>query len=271
MLDAHPDLAIPPETGFLSLCDQWSNSAEISARQFLDMIANFPPHAPTWPDFGLEKNFLLEKLNSSGSFDIASGVREFYRCYARRFGKSRFGDKTPGYCFHVSSIHKLLPEVRFIHLIRDGRDVALSWRKTWFAPGQSMRCLADAWRRHVEAVRKESDAPVLEVRYEKLITDPEPVLQAVCSFIELPFDKRMLDYHRRAASRLAEHRDRGGRDGVVLVTHEQRLAQQALTSSPPSANRVTAWRSEMTPDELVEFEEEAGQLLDALGYRTERP
>jgi hypothetical protein len=103
MLDAHPGLAIPPETGFLALCTKWLKSPETSPENFIDTISDFPLDTPT-------------------------GIRTFYRAYSNRFNKSRYGDKTPNYCFHIAAIHQLLPETCFIHLIRDGRDVALSWR-----------------------------------------------------------------------------------------------------------------------------------------------
>jgi hypothetical protein len=148
--------------------------------------------------------------------------------------------------------------------------VALSWRKTWFSPGESVRCLAREWRRHVEAVSAlqapSGSAWVLEVYYERLVADTAAVLRDICAFIDLPYDAKMLNYHRTAASRLVEHRARVGTDGVVLVTQEQRLRQQALTSCPPCMARIAAWRHEMSHEEIDEFEKEAGTLLDTLGY-----
>ncbi len=57
-------------------------------------------------------------------------VRAFFELYAEKQGKPRWGDKTPGYTQHIRKISKVLPEARFIHLIRDGRDVTLSRTKT---------------------------------------------------------------------------------------------------------------------------------------------
>lgn len=72
---------------------------------------------------------------------LAEGVRLFYRLYARRHGKARWGDKTLLYRLHLTEIEKILPEAHFIHSIRDGRDVALSLREVWFAPSQDISAL----------------------------------------------------------------------------------------------------------------------------------
>jgi hypothetical protein len=269
MLDAHPDLAIPPETGFLALCAGLHASPPITAEDFVRQISHFPPDAPTWPDFRLREDALVAALGTEPPFDIPAGLRKFYEMYAARFGKTRAGDKTPLYCFYVASIHEWLPEARFIHLVRDGRDVALSWRKTWFSPGPEMTDQAAGWVRHVEAVReaaRTSPVPVLEVRYETLVTTPAQVLEAICRFIELPFHPAMLEHHRGAAARLSEHGARVSSTGMIAVTAEQRRAQQVRTVSPVSNERVGAWQREMTHDEICAFESVGGQLLDELGY-----
>jgi hypothetical protein len=269
MMDAHPDLAIPPETGFLALSSSWLKSPEISPENFIDIISGFPADAPTWPDFGIDKEAFLQILGQKKDFDIATGIRSFYRTYANRFNKPRYGDKTPTYCFHITSIHELLPETRFIHLIRDGRDVALSWRKTWFAPDQSISVLAQAWKRHIESVREQSQlnsVPVLEICYESLISEPRLTLQKICDYIELPYSNQMLDYHKRAALRLVEHGPRFDCKGSLLVSQDQRFNQQRLTLIPPSVSRIGRWRREMSASELQEFEENAGDLLNELSY-----
>ena len=58
-------------------------------------------------------------------FTVTEGLRCFYRCYAHRFGKRRWGNKTPMYSCHLHTVERILPEAHFIHIIRDGRDAAL--------------------------------------------------------------------------------------------------------------------------------------------------
>lgn len=269
MLDAHPDLAIPPETGFLALSSNWINNSDFSPRELVESISTYPTDAPTWPDFGISQEYLYNLIIKSGNFDIPSGIRTFYQVYAERFGKPRYGDKTPGYCYHLAAIHELLPETRFIHIIRDGRDVALSWRKTWFAPSQSMHGLAKAWKSSLESVQyqtRNNKLPVLEIHYENLIRNTRSTLQEICDFIELLFNDSMLTYYQTATKRLAEHGCRKNVDGNILVSRSQRLSQQALVTTPPALNRVNVWKNALGSDEIDEFEAVAGELLKSLGY-----
>jgi hypothetical protein len=269
MLDSHPLLAIPPETGFLSALAQFPRDGDASRDALFQLMTNFPPNEPAWQDFGLDADELKSKLDCIQPFDLASGFRAFYRYYASRQNKCRYGDKTPIYALHVAAIRQILPEARFIHIIRDGRDTALSLRKVWFTvPDRSIPGLANYWKAFVCAARASAGnaGDYMEVRYEDLVRDPEPVLQRICAFVDLPFDSSMLRYFERTPERLKEHRTRVSVSGNVVVTHEQRLQQQRLTMEPPREERIFQWKEEMTPLEQAEFWETAGGLLEELGY-----
>ena len=267
MLDAHPQLAIPPETGFLSLGQTLGDGSD-PPRSFVAQVTGHPAEAPAWRDFGLDAGDFARAIDALEPFSVADGCRTFYRLYAARFGKSRWGDKTPLYGLHLPAITGLLPEAHVIHLIRDGRDVALSLRQVWFAPSQEIEALAEYWQRVTLTTREHGErcGQYLEVRFEDLVSETEDVLRAVCEFVALPYDPGMLDYHRRAPGRLEEHRDRIRPDGSVVISHAGRLRQQALTVVRPQASRVQAWREVMTADERRRFESVAGGLLASLGY-----
>jgi hypothetical protein len=261
MLDSHPELAVPPETGFLPAIHE--RREELDAETLADLLIA----APQWPDFHLDQGELRVELRRLRPFSASAGARCFYRLYARRFGKTRWGDKTPIYGRYMPAIQELLPEARFVHLIRDGRDVALSLRPLWFAPGQDARTLAAYWRDGVEAARR--DAPrcrhYLEVRFEDLIADPGCVLGRVCDFLELSYTPDMLAYPAHSAARLGEVRDQQ-RPGGPLVTQAERLGQHPFLASPPRADRAGRWRQAMSAAEVAEFEAVAGDLLALLGY-----
>ncbi len=268
MLDAHPALAIPPETGFLYHAQRLASGPAATREAIFSLLTEFPENAPAWPDFGLDRDVFRTALAKLEPFSIADGVRAFYRLYAEKHGKSRWGDKTPLHTPHLGEIEALLPEARFVHLLRDGRDVALSLRRTWFAPAQDMTSLAEAWVRFVTAGRREGAERrhYLEVRYEALVNDAETELRRICAFLSLDFDAAMLRYHQRTAERLREHGDRFDRQGRLLVSHAERLTNQARTTRPPLPERCARWRDEMTSAELAEFGAHAGPLLAELGY-----
>lgn len=268
MLDAHPDLAIPPETGFFAYVAALEGSGDPLRTRFFELVTAFPPDAPNWHDFGLDRDAFAHALRAIEPFTVTDGQRAFYRLYAQRFGKPRWGEKTPDYSLHVATFAALLPEARFIHIIRDGRDVAASWRQQWFSPGREPEVLAQAWIERVQAARSAGAQGIsyTEVFYEELVSQPEPVLRRLCAYLDLPWSDQVLNHHERASQRLEEHRERIALDGSVVVSRERRLHQQHRTMERPGTGRIGSWREEFDADEVRRFEHLAGGLLRELGY-----
>jgi len=270
ILDAHPDLAIPPETGFLAL-DLSNIERNIDPRAaVLGSVTGYPRDAPGWADFGIDATEYHDALDRIEPFDVAEGIRAFYRLYAGRFSKHRWGDKTPVYAFHLESIGALLPEAHFIHLVRDGRDVAASWQKMWFSPGDDIETLARSWREIVMAAREQGKhcRHYLEVSYEDLVLRPRATIEEVCRYLSLSYDDSMARYFERAPDRLREHRSRYRIDGSLLVSHQERLHQQRNVMRPLDSSLVFGWKERMSDGERSRFEAVAGDQLRALGYET---
>ena len=82
----------------------------------------------------------------------------------------------------------------------------------------------------------------------------------------------MLTYHERAGERLQEMAGAlPAKKGRPEREAGERVAAHAMTTKPPSTDRVAVWKREMSEDENAEFEEAAGYLLDELGYETTTP
>jgi len=264
IVDAHPQLAIPPETGFLPALAELDGPRRATPSRVLRVLTE----SPGWPDFHLEAGELLAQLEAIDPFSAAEGARCFYRVYAARFQKTRWGDKTPGYITSMTAIERLLPEACFIHVIRDGRDVAVSLRPMWFAPSRDIRKLAAYWRDQILDGRRQAAhvRQYVEVRYETLVCETARVVAEVCERLDLPWSDETLRYYEHAAARLEEHEGRTGGRGSVVLTKEQRRWQQIMTTRPPDPGRMGRWRTELSPQERVQFEGVAGDLLDELGY-----
>jgi hypothetical protein len=262
MLDAHPQMAVPPETGFIP------RVAGLEGERLRNRFFRVMTRQPAWPDYGIPAEVFREALRKIEDFTVAEGVRCFYETYAARRGKVRYGDKTPPYRTHMPLIDSLLPEARFVHLIRDGRDVALSRRGLWFEGGESIAEIARVWLEEVESARSggRSVRHYLEVRYEDLVVAPESELRRICDFVELHFESAMLRYHEGAAARLSEIGDRVARDGTVRSTREQRLATLESSMRPPDAGLAGRWKQDMAEEDRAEFVRVAGELLRELGY-----
>ena len=264
MLDAHPDLAIPAETAFIPALLAESARKPLDRPRFLKIVTEFS----TWQDFHLSSETLAHRLDKIEPFTLADGLRAFYSLYAERFGKSRWGDKTPDYGFHTEGIGAVLPEARFVHIIRDGRDVAVSLRNLWFAPSRDFAVLAADWVRRIRSLRGwgRERPDYLEIRYEELVAVPEIILRTVCNYLNLVFDPCQLEHHRNAESRIAEHEGRKNSDGHWWLTKEARRAQQSSTLHPAHTGRIGLWKTVFSPEDHARFLQNAGELLRELGY-----
>jgi hypothetical protein len=266
MLDSHPELTIPPETHFVPDVIKAFNEGRDSPAE----VAQVMTEGRRWGDFGISaRRFRRELERLRPLMKPRVPLRAFYRMYAKKQGKQRWGDKTPGYATKMRRVKRILPEARFIHVIRDGRDVALSLRDR--EAGLSTEQIARRWRHRINRTRRAAqDVPdYIEIRYEDLVAEPEATLRRICAHIELDFSPKMLAYHERAAKRLreisqpleAEEEKRG-------LSAASRLEAHALTSEPPRTDRSGRWRSEMSAEDVAAFEEHAGELLADLGYET---
>ena len=182
--------------------------------------------------------------------DAAGAIRAFYAAYASSHEKPRWGDKTPVYIESIAEIGAVLgDQARFVHLIRDGRDVAVSRGARAVKRGREAtpaRDEAETWKRRIEGARAQA-ADVdhyLELRYEDLIADPEAVLRKVCEFIELEFDPAMLDYHeRRVRAPLRALGSAGqGRQGPARLGAD-RGARAHVRAAPRRPGRALAHRA----------------------------
>jgi Sulfotransferase family len=272
MLDAHPQLTIPPETHFLPRLfthfDRWVKEGA-AGDELRDRAIELITSHPRWGDIDLEPDEVRRRMDGYEPFTAGDAARSFFEAYASQEGKPRWGDKSPPYTWKAKRIQRALPEAHFIHLIRDGRDVALSLSEVSWGPGD-VQAAATKWvdelTRARHRARRLTAGTYMELRYEDLVADPEPLLRRIAGFVDLPWDRSMLDYHHGAEDRMKEvvrdfHPLGGG-----TITAEERKRQHELVSSPPSSSRVGRWRTEMSPEDREAFERVAGKLLAELGY-----
>ena len=270
MLDAHPELTVPPETHFIpAFAKEFKERKNNGEKMTADDAVDFLVGHRRWGDFGLDEAVLRERVKKLDKVRPKYVLRAFFGLYAESQGKTRVGDKTPGYVKQMGIIQRTVPEARFIHLIRDGRDVALSRESRMSAEELTVERHAKIWKRRISRARRQQSRlkHYIELRYEDLIADPETALRKVCDFIELPYDPAMLEYHERSADRLQEiARDLDDDNGGALRPAAERVEAHSLVTEAPRSDRVDRWRELMPPSDIVEFETIAGDLLDELGY-----
>jgi hypothetical protein len=249
ILDRSPGLAIPDESFFVPVLAR-RHRKTVDAERFLDDVARIP----TIRDWGLSAASIAPRIRPG--MPTGEAIAAVYEAYADAARKPRWGDKTPMYMRHVELLEELFPEAQYVHLIRDGRDAALSFlqmpegtfTRTWAQPRTPAQ-FACLWRKEVAAARalgsRVGIARYHELRYEALVVEPESTVRALCAFAEIPFESAMLDYTDAV--------------DVSKKPHQQRLLM------PPTSG-VRSWRDDMPSEDVAGFETVAGDLLSALGY-----
>jgi hypothetical protein len=250
MVDAHPAIAIPPESNFVTDLLRDRERYEVENGFATDaFLADLVRHE-RFRRWRVPEADVRGALAGTIADGYADAVRAVFAVWARREAKPRSGDKTPRHVLHLATLGELFPEARFVHLIRDGRDVALSWAEQFSVP---VVFAIRRWARRVS--RGRSAGRVLgpgcyrEIRYEDLVADPERELRRLCGFVGLDFDPAMLRYHERAERLLASMPDRHRHERI------------ALPLAP-----VRDWRSQMVREDVALCDLLAGDVLADGGY-----
>jgi hypothetical protein len=229
ILDSHPRVVAPGE---------------------YDFLFDFPSEGAKPPDVGKYTEWLSTHRMFRSlclTIDPDHEYHDLVRSFVRQKAQSN--------CVVALNIHRphhripfFFPEAKYIHLVRDPRDVALStiamgWAGNVFFAVDRWVETESAWNRLALGIEK---SRTLELRYEKLCSNPEQTLRVVCDFLNIAFDKDMLNYFRHSSY------------GSI------------------HANSVGKWKKTVTRDELATVEHKVSALLLDRGYalsgvQTRRP
>jgi hypothetical protein len=256
LANAHPELAVAHETRWIV---RWyERRIGVTARGFItpEFVELLPTHG-RFKALKIKPDELVRAYRDCEPVRYADFVSTLFDRFAARRGKRLAGDKSPAYVRSLPTLHALWPEARFVHIIRDGRDVCLSvldWQQgvpgfpTW--EEDPVTTTAVWWDWNVRLGREAGQALgcdlYCELRYEALIADPERECARLCRFLELPFDGSMLRFHE-------------GR-----MRDDPRL--DAKNAWRPITAGIRSWRDQMARSDVARFEAAAGPLLDELGY-----
>lgn len=173
---------------------------------------------------------LAEAVDAPGWPGIFSAILRHFRPPGKP-DDAVWGDKTPTYLSHMPLLKELFPEARFLHIIRDPRDYAMSVNKTW---GKHMLRAAVDWRRGVERGRASGrlmGPDYKEVLYEELLLHPQETLADICSFVGLEFVQQMTE--------LEETEERlGAAQGARHIVRDN-TAKYLTQLSPAMQRRIT--------------------------------
>jgi hypothetical protein len=252
MLDSHPAIAVPDETKivdtFLPLLPAYGDLREPARlRRLVEDILGWrwvrrlpdPPNADA----------VLPRVARP---DLGAVFAAVLDAWAAGQGKARWGEKTPSNLYFWPQIAVWFPDAAVVHILRDGRDVAVSQIRAPFGP-KTIPAAARRWVYFVGAIRalRERMAPdrYVEVRYEDLLAEPEATMATVLRILGEPFAPAMLDFHR------------GARPVGTDPVNDRNIQR------PLQAANSGKWHGALTVRELEVLESLAGPMLDACGYQ----
>ena len=251
MLDRNAALAVPDESYFVPQLAR-RHRGTVDPVAFVDDLRRLP----TLVEWGLDSGAVAQRLRPG--MTTGAALAAIFETYAAERGKARWGDKTPLYMQFLPVLERLFPDALFVHLVRDGRDAALSFLAVpegimtagWGHP-RDVAGFACQWATEVRDARalgrRVGHERYLELRYEDLVAQPGRELERVCTFAGLAYDDGMLEYVGQTES--------------AAKPHQQRLSQAPTPG-------VRNWRTELAPDDRIAFEQVAGAVLAELGYET---
>jgi len=263
LLDHHPSLAVANDTHFITRClerlaPQWLGLA-IAGRDvpLTSTLGEGVRNYRRFDRLGLGRDQVVDAMRRATTY--REYVTRLYTAFAERSGKPLGGEKTPDYVRHLPLLHGLFPSTRSVHIIRDGRDVALSvleWADEKKGPGkldlwrtQPVATCALWWRWQVSSGRSAGASlgarRYLELSYDELVTETATCMRRVTDFLGLVYAPEMLDYH---AGRI--------RSDLGLSAKSRWL--------PPTPG-LRDWRNEMPERDVALFEALTGDLLCELG------
>lgn len=256
MLVAGDQIAIPPETQILHQMAVKFLSAQGLGWPDLSrlVIASFESHHHYFQwDTNLFPAYEQAIALPKKEYSLARLIDIVYTLYAdKNFpGATVWGDQSPLHTFYLPWIQPVFPKARYLHMLRDGRDVISS-----MVERRGPAYLEDATRRWIKSIdcvaklRKNIDAKqFLEVRYEDLVTEPTQTLQKVCNYIGISYAQKMLDFWKLPST--LEHKHH---------SFHRNLSNPVFTSSRGK------WRERLTEKQQKYVVGETSALLESLGY-----
>lgn len=142
ILNSHSHICIPPESRFI--VDLYGGTDTVRVDDFLNALRAHKH----WPFWDIPIDEVRAQMQEGPTISYADAIEAVYRTFATTRGKSIWGDKTPRYIEHIPLLAGLFPEALFLHVIRDGRNVALSYADVPFGP-KTIPKAAALWARRV--------------------------------------------------------------------------------------------------------------------------
>ncbi len=234
ILDSHPDIASPGETGFMG------------GLRAVKEVPGWKSGRGWYERVGWTEPELDVRLH-----DFYAGI---FERFARQEGKSRWAEKTPFHTEHVQEMAQVFPEALFVGIVRHPGGVATSLcRRFHYGFDEAVSYWGATNTRMVEGARAVGDRFAL-LRYEDLVRHGEAVLHELVQFLGAPWSPSMLNHHEVQPEKGAPRAVEGS----------------TVTTDPIDAGRADHWWSDISIEDRRSLDRVA-ELAACFGYSVEEP
>jgi hypothetical protein len=257
ILNAHSNIAIPHPPHimryFASLAPGYGDLSDPKNLRSLtdDVLRLIETHIYPW-EVALDAGQIVAEARPKSLLGVFGAIQDQHRSSTK---KARWGCKSTFMVRHIDEALARDPGAKFIWLVRDPRDVAVSARMSVFAPFHPMHTAALWADEQAEVQRLESrlGSSIHRLRYEDLLADPRSQIEQVCDFLGELFEPELLNYAQTTAAQKGAKLSRSWEN----------------TGRPLLRNNSGKYKTHLTVAELASVEAVAGDLMDALGYTRE--
>lgn len=257
MLKSHPEISLPTGEShfFIPFYQRRSEFGNLknkdNLKALLDEIYQAKKHFFDDDFHGIrfDSEILADRLHAMEVSTVQDTISALFQLNAQAEGKKYWGEKTPYYILHLSTIMEMFPDARIVHIVRDGRDCALSMlERRWDLRIFNIYHAAYIWNKYVTSgleFGKRNPNIYFELKYESLLTTPQEVFRELCHFLNIEYSDSLINFKKSSET-----------------------GKTPLLTQPLQSNNTHKWKSKFNKKQIKLFEAIAGTTLSACGYET---
>lgn len=260
LLNTHSHIAIPHPPhimkNFFKLEPLYGDlNADVNFKKLImDVVKMVELHPYPW-EIKLDRERIFNDARERNLINVFFSI---YNQYLKSTQKKRWGCKSTFMIHYVALVLKYYPSSKFLYMVRDGRDVAASAKKSIF----NRYCVyytANLWKKEQQSgiywLSKLTRDNIILIKYEELLRHPEETVRSVCSFLGEPYEENMLNFFRTEEAR---------KSGSMSISWNN-------TSKPIIKDNFEKFNTELRKNEICLFEAIAGPELDYFSYQLTQP
>lgn len=241
MLNAHSKISFLPETHFIR---NYMSDKNIQ-KQFNSNNLNYiKKRFKNDKNINKLNNNMLSYLNDelSKSNNLSDLFKRMLQQYLKNHNKIIVGEKDPKNLEYLNQIIKTFPHAKILHIIRDPRDVVLSRLNAEWSKDRGLITHALTYRFQYLKAQKDGKeifkSNYLEFRYEELITKPESMLNDICQFLKIKYDKNMLKFYENSSE--------------IIKGEEKKWKDNCF--KPINVNNLNKWKNKLSKNQIYLIE-----------------